>query len=92
MKKVRLGYWVLVDFSSDAQNFGTADDFNKKIYHYIDGFIIKDESYSSFKIEDYKKAGIPVIDKTLGKEVPDETKFVSPFQSVLGAISIVMER
>lgn len=68
--------FVRVEYSTEAKNLGVGYSFLKKIYHIYRGYVIEIEDFTEPKIQELKRDGIYVIDKTEGIGVPEETRFV----------------
>ncbi|MDI6738294.1 MAG: hypothetical protein QME12_07330 [Nanoarchaeota archaeon] len=86
LTKAKLGHWVQIVFCNAAiENFVSGDNL-KKIRHFNDRHIVMEENFSLFKIEEYKRRGVPVIDMTRGQEVPRESVFVPTSQGLLSAL------
>lgn len=83
------GYYYVIDFTRMAERFAVGGDINKKIYLAYNN-IITNESYpyTRQKVKELKRYGIPVIDRTIGVEVPERSMFIPSSRLISGRLEI----
>jgi len=81
----KAGYFIIIDFTPEAKEFLAYD---KKIYHYNKGYLVKEETYNEIKHKYFERKGITIWDKTLGKEISTETSKVPVVQQILSVTEI----
>lgn len=87
-KKGEVGYFLVVDWTEDAVNNAVGADFLKVIHHINGKYIVRSESYSRVKIEQYLQNKTVVIDKTMGQAVPENALIIPKSQQFLGIVQL----
>lgn len=82
------GYFIIIDFTNQAREFAVGFDFCKKIKHYYNGNLYKVEPYSEERVAILKKDLVPIIDLTIGQEVPKDSILQPKLNQVFGTIQI----
>jgi hypothetical protein len=68
----RLGYFVIVDWGIEAKRRGVGGEHLKKIYHMNNGFVFNMENGSEVVLNNLRRKGIIIIDRTKGQFMPED--------------------